>query len=95
MEASDVRRVDNTGHHSNSLGCLETAGCFPIPPKPLPFHSSMNLAGAPHILGKAPAHQHTFLLDLQTGRIWDMTCDSENKVRFQAVQVDGLDVKKQ
>jgi hypothetical protein len=49
------------------------------------------ISSAPHAPGKAPAHQHTFLLDRDTGRVWDMKCDSEKNVRFRAVQVDGLD----
>jgi hypothetical protein len=50
------------------------------------------LPSSPHLLSKAPAHQHTFLVDKKTGRLWDMTCDSENKVRFRAVEVEGLKV---
>jgi hypothetical protein len=48
------------------------------------------ISSAPHVVGKAPAHQHTFLLDHDTGRVWDMVCDSEKNVRFRAVEVDGI-----
>jgi hypothetical protein len=48
------------------------------------------LSSAPHILGKAPGHQHTFLLDRETGRVWDLACDSQNKVRFRSVEVENL-----
>jgi hypothetical protein len=48
------------------------------------------VSSASHIPGKAPAHQHTFLLDRETGRVWDMTCDNDYKVRFRAVPVEGL-----
>jgi len=48
------------------------------------------LSSAPHIFGKAPGHQHTFLLDRESGRVWDMTCDGENKVRFRSVEIENL-----
>ena len=51
------------------------------------------LNSASHTLGKSPSHQHTFLVDRKTGRVWDMTCDSDNKVRFRAVDVEGLKVE--
>jgi hypothetical protein len=52
------------------------------------------VSSAPQILGKAPTHQHTFLLDRDTGRVWDMFCDSSTKeVRFSAVEVEGLPTK--
>lgn len=53
------------------------------------------ISSAPHVLGKVPPHQHTFLLDRDTGHVWDMVCDSEKNVRFRAVQVDGLSPEKQ
>jgi hypothetical protein len=48
------------------------------------------VSSAPHILGKAAVHQHTFLLDRDTGRVWDMSCDGKNKVRFGTVPVEDL-----
>jgi hypothetical protein len=51
------------------------------------------VSSAKHVLGKMPPHWHTFLLDHDTGRIWEMSCDSSNKVRFRAVEVEGLMIK--
>jgi hypothetical protein len=51
------------------------------------------VSSAKHILGKSPPHWHTFLLDHDTGRIWEMSCDSGNKVRFRVVEVEGLLIK--
>jgi len=42
------------------------------------------------VIGNAPAHQHTFLLDRQTGRVWDMVCESRKTVRFQKVEVQDI-----
>jgi hypothetical protein len=48
------------------------------------------LSSAPHVVGKGRPHQHTFLLDRETGSIWDLVCDSENNARFRKVEVEGL-----
>lgn len=51
------------------------------------------VSSAQHSLGKSLAHYHTFLLDRDTGRVWDMTCDSNNNVRFRTVKVEDLPTK--
>jgi hypothetical protein len=76
---------------SNATESQPSACCQAVEPGP----KFSIVSSAPHSLGKAPPHQHTFLLQQDTGRVWEMTCDSEKKVRFRAVQVENLDAAPQ
>jgi hypothetical protein len=55
----------------------------PSTPEP-PFRISVS---AVQVVG-AQKHQHTFMLNAQTGEVWEMVCRPDNKVAFRKVFVE-------
>ncbi len=84
-----------------AFACFATVGCLgavlfqPAAPPPLkPASVAQNsyvLANLPVHIGGRLSHSHTFLLNRQTGAVWQMTCKKGNLVEFHRVLRTGLD----
>jgi hypothetical protein len=83
-----------------AFACIATVSCLgavlfnPVPsdPKPLPVaQNAYTLGNFPVHAGGRLSHSHTFLLNQQTGVVWQMTCTKGNVVEFHRVRRTGLD----
>jgi hypothetical protein len=101
-EANDkVSRFHYLTMGTFAFACFSTVVCLgsvlfhhPPPPPPKPAAVAPNaytLTTVPVHIGGRLSHSHTFLLNQQTGKIWEMTCHKGKQVEFQRVLRTGFD----
>ena len=83
-----------------AIACFATVSCLGAvlfqpaaspPPKPSSVaQNSYTLTNLPVHIGGRLSHSHTFLLNRQTGAVWQMTCQKGTLVEFHRVLRTGL-----